>query len=143
MDVCWFGFPPDTYGTRPAGTTYEQSHVVSHVLFFFCYPDMSNQLRAVKLRTVRDFGHVRTSGRKGYIVFNGRYSAVCTAKRIENWNHGKGDCFRVCSLAGCKRGMSSSSSSSSLTPGSVVMWREGRFVEQAQCPCTPIKGQLR
>lgn len=80
---------------------------------------MSNQLRAMKLcnEKVQEFGEdVRTSGRKGYILFNGRYSAVCTAKRIENWNHGKGDCFRACSECGTgKRG-----NSSSLTPGSVV-----------------------
>jgi hypothetical protein len=55
------------------------------------------------------------------MVFNGRDFEVCTAKRIKNWNHGKGDCFRARSLPGCKRGMSSSSS---LTPGSVVMVSE-------------------
>ena len=30
-----------------------------------------------------------TSGMKGYVIPNVRYTAVCSAKKIENWPHGK------------------------------------------------------
>ena len=141
MDVCATGFIQKLQRDE-ARTAYEQSDVVSHVLLFFCYPDASNQLRAMKLwnEKVQDFREdVRTSGMKGYVVFNVMYSAVCTAKRIENWDHGKGGCPRARSE--CKRG-----TSSSLTPGSVVMVKVKRRetlineIEQARCPCSPIKG---
>ena len=70
------------------------------------------------------------------MVFNGRYSAVCTAKRMENWNHGKGDCFRACSVPEFKRGMSSSSGSA------VMVIREGRDAVSGTMSLQSYKGTV-